>query len=619
VPVAGPAVGADTIAGVYITFDSGATWEERNNLLASPDQLAMQYLIWDPWWFTSDRQGTNDPEQVVLWGCGLGFIVKSEDAGKSWENLTQNIGAIPNTIGDSPAPTSADLTYLMVHGDIHGLDRFVIIGNWTNGSAEERSWILETTDNGVNWTITELAVSAPAGTDPDTLVWLLDADPDQEVYNDGDAVTTITNQGTGANGTGGTSPEFKTSIVNGKDVYRFDRTNSEYKSFGTGFGRPSNFTTIIFLRMDTTDEMAAVSSTDAAGPDKETWGNIHFNRPTLGGANATSYSVGDGTNGSTGYISSSMPTGVFRTLALRYTNGETKEDIWINGIQKTLTATPTTAASSNAGVAHGYSMGRNGEENADYFDGDIGRTLMVDSALTDTQIENLSAWISDYYFPTTEIQTLTEDIDLENGSTLYITAWNGTGLVLQNRQSGSFSTVTKFSPFGVASLAQVIARTFWIGAYCPPFFGTSGLNEIVYVHGRWDDGSGVAHIAKSTDGGASFTDIGDSATWTTGWVGGFFADDANTLYAFVNGGSRALYRSIDAGSNWTNLSSLPFDIEPGGASKHPDGRILIINRSTGAQMAAYAEGPDYSSWVDATGSPSFPTAGGGSNAVIWIT
>lgn len=64
VPVAGPAVGADVIDGCYITFDSGASWERRNNLLINPDQLAMQYLIWDPWWFTSEKQGTNDPEQV---------------------------------------------------------------------------------------------------------------------------------------------------------------------------------------------------------------------------------------------------------------------------------------------------------------------------------------------------------------------------------------------------------------------------------------------------------------------------------------------------------------------------------------------------------------------------
>jgi hypothetical protein len=130
----------------------------------------------------------------------------------------------------------------------------------------------------------------------------------------------------------------------------------------------------------------------------------------------------------------------------------------------------------------------------------------------------------------------------------------------------------------------------------------------------------VVHLKKSTDGGSNFTDIGDSATWGTGTVSAFIADDASTLFAFVDGGSRALYRSVDAGANWTNLSTLPFDVEAGGVSKHPDGRILISNRDAGAQTAAYAEAPDYSSWIDATGNPSFPatTPGNGSNAIIWI-
>ncbi len=153
VPIAGPAVGADTSDGVYITFNSGASWERRNNLSPS---TAFDYLIWDPWWFTGSKQGTNDPEQVILWGCGLGFVTRSEDAGKSWIDLTSNITDPPNTAVDSPAPTVADVTFKRLHGDIHTINEFFFIVEWDATGSDWRGWMLKTADNGVTWSWTSL-------------------------------------------------------------------------------------------------------------------------------------------------------------------------------------------------------------------------------------------------------------------------------------------------------------------------------------------------------------------------------------------------------------------------------------------------------------------------------
>jgi hypothetical protein len=621
VPIPGPAVGADTTDGAYWTLNSGASWEERNNLLTVP-QRAMQYLIWDPWWFTAEKQGTNDPEQVILWGCGLGFIVRSEDAGKTWQDVTQNIDTPPNTAGDSPAPAVVDVTFLEVHGDIHSKNRFVVPVNWISSANIERSWIIETTDDGVTWTWTELTASTGGGTNPNTLTWLLDADPDQEAYSDDDPVTTITNQGTGINGTGGTDPTFKTGIINGHSVYRFVRANQEYKTFSTTFGKPANYTIFsVFNYLNSINDSVVLGSANAVAGDRFTqWGKIHINQPTIGGSDrfACMNSNDTPTTGySSNYITNKISSNKFHIVAIRYTNGDTFHDIWHNG--KQVATTSFLANSSvNSGTVYPFVIGRNGNVSGGaHMDGDVGRQLLVTSALTDNQIENISDWLVDYY-AIQQFKALTTYIDLETGTTLYTTLWDGTLLKLENRQSSDFSTISQSSDFGGAALEDITARTFWIGCYCPPFFGTASLNDIVYAFGRWDDGT-VRHISKSTDGGASFSDIGDSATWTTGWVGAFFADDSSTLYAFVNGGSRALYRSVDSGSNWTNLSLLPFDVEPGGVSKHPDGRILIINRDAGPAMAAYAIAPDYSSWIDATGSPSFSTTGGGSKAIIWVT
>lgn len=208
------------------------------------------------------------------------------------------------------------------------------------------------------------------------------------------------------------------------------------------------------------------------------------------------------------------------------------------------------------------------------------------------------------------------DVDLESGSRAWVTVWDSGTLSLK-RFPATLVSSTTFS-FGAATEAQVDARTFFLSPYTPAFFGTANLNDIIYVYGRWNDGA-VTHIEKSTDGGATFVDIGDSATWGADWVGGFFADDASTLFAIINGASPALYRSLNGGTSWSNLSVTPFDVDPQAVSKHADGRILIANRVAAAQMVAFADPPNYPSWTNATGSPSFPTGGGGARSVIWVT
>lgn len=218
------------------------------------------------------------------------------------------------------------------------------------------------------------------------------------------------------------------------------------------------------------------------------------------------------------------------------------------------------------------------------------------------------------------ILILAMDVDLQSGHRMYATSWRNSTLYLNN-----YSTVTLAqnaqTSFGPATSTEITNRTYYLACFCPPYWATASFGNYVFVFGRWNLGS-VKHLALSTDGGLNFgANLGD-ATWGTGWVGAFFAeDDGVTYYAFVNGGSRALWRSTNAGASWSNLSSLPFDVEHGAVSKHPDGRILISNRSGSSQTAAYAVGPDYTTWVDATGSPSFPasTPGNGSNAIIWIT
>jgi hypothetical protein len=84
-------------------------------------------------------------------------VVKSEDAGKTWQDLTQNLPTPQNDAGDAPAPAVADLTYRQLHGNIYAKDQFTFIAEWdSDGAGDYRGWLLKTTDDGVTWTQVQL-------------------------------------------------------------------------------------------------------------------------------------------------------------------------------------------------------------------------------------------------------------------------------------------------------------------------------------------------------------------------------------------------------------------------------------------------------------------------------
>lgn len=147
--VPGAAIGVDEADGVYWTLDSGATWEARNDSLDTADGSD---LIWDPWWFTAFGNNSSNPEDVILWWSGLGFVRRSTDAGKTWDDLTQFIDDPPNPAVDSPAPTATTVTYRQISGDIHTFSEFYFIVDYNVSGW--RGWMLKTDDNGVTWSWT---------------------------------------------------------------------------------------------------------------------------------------------------------------------------------------------------------------------------------------------------------------------------------------------------------------------------------------------------------------------------------------------------------------------------------------------------------------------------------
>jgi hypothetical protein len=458
----------------------------------------MEYLIIDPWWFTADKQGSNNPEDVILWACGTGFVVRSDDAGKNWIDVTPNIGNPPNLWDDSPAPTVADITFTVIQGNNYFIDNFHIIATWQPTGSDERTWIARTSDNGASW------------------IWF-------------DIV--------------GCSSDFSIFL-----------------------GSAPNANTV----GDTFVFTAALSSGSY---------RIQFAIEALEGCPCQNYDITiSSVNGGTFYPSGGPALGNITNCAL--------SDVWRYSDQ-------------------GYGSGGGNLINTwEAFSGLLGSS-------TPWSID-MSAVPSD---APPDARFIFFDIDNQDGTEMWVTMWQNGNLFVQKR-STSLVILSQIS-LGAATIAQLDDRDYIAFPFMP-----GNDKDIWFVFGRMNNPQSLGnptHIILTQDGGDTWSDVGDSGTWGADYIGAFFATDTSNLFAFLNGSSRGLYRSVDGGSTWVLLSSTPFDVDPGGISLFSDGRLLITNRFAGVQMAAYAEGPDYTSWFDATGNPPFIQTGGGSHSVSWIT
>jgi hypothetical protein len=407
---------------------------------------------------------------------------------------------------------------------------------------------------------------------------------------------------------GADRPTYKTGIINSLPVVRFDGVTEFMSRAPDSVLEPSTLS--IFAIYSTSSGINGRVLQYSAGADSNNFGRGYGFR-----ASSTVHSLALG-NGTTDTSYNGTRTGLDPTYGDVHYDGS-EVTVYERGTLLS-TTTPAIQGISYTNVT-AYSIGKlEAPLNQDHFNGDLAEIFVYDGVVSQADREALQDYLKQKWLPFTVTRPLAMDVDDEDGSRFYQTAWASGDLVLEQYTTSGLTLVT-FSSFGTVSLANINNRSEFIFPYVAPLFGTANFGDRVFACGRWTSG-GTSHLALSTDGGATFgANLGDG-TWGAGWVGAFFADDINTYYAFVNGGSRALWRSLDGGSSWSNLSSLPFDVDHGGVSKHPDGRILISNRDAGAATAAYAEAPDYASWIDATGSPSFPAASGaGSRSIIWIT
>lgn len=120
-----------------------SSWENRG-LLGS-----VNAGIVDPWWWTTQKQNTDDPNKAIVIAVGQSLgIYRSTDGGYSWRQKT--VGAPANTWSDTTPPDSDQTHFVWVWGDRFQNSRFYALAYFQepdSGDGMYRAWMYVTDDD----------------------------------------------------------------------------------------------------------------------------------------------------------------------------------------------------------------------------------------------------------------------------------------------------------------------------------------------------------------------------------------------------------------------------------------------------------------------------------------
>jgi hypothetical protein len=130
--------------GLYYRGLGGEDWEDRNTGLSGSD-LVDTWGGGDPWWWTSVKQDTYDPEFVILFTCSGNGIWRTDDGGRvDWQDITPGTGvtASMDFVGHTPDGFTNKVHYF--------------VGRELLGGATGTSRLCKTDDDGATWTVVEI-------------------------------------------------------------------------------------------------------------------------------------------------------------------------------------------------------------------------------------------------------------------------------------------------------------------------------------------------------------------------------------------------------------------------------------------------------------------------------
>ena len=167
---------------------------------------------------------------------------------------------------------------------------------------------------------------------------------------------------------------------------------AEFMTVGTTQGTPAAWTIIAIFRSRIATRNFLVGARHAT-TSQLAWGLIDLNQPS---ANKVSYSFGDGTNLSTGGMTTANAAafeGKWVTVTLKYPGAANTEcAIYVNDGAAEAITTTATPASSTAGAAQNFSVGRYGSSSTTPANADIGMVIVYPSALSDGDRATVRDW-----------------------------------------------------------------------------------------------------------------------------------------------------------------------------------------------------------------------------------
>jgi len=170
----------------------------------------------------------------------------------------------------------------------------------------------------------------------------------------------------------------------GFSAWASNGSTSYFQISSADFGRPASYTMLYAYRPRSN------TSHWIAGSGSST--NQTFLATTRNSSGDLVAYVGDNTNWVSSTVAGAFTPGQWVIVAIRYTDGESTTDIWLDGVAQSPTdANGGTLPTSTGVTAYAFSIGRQGTFSGSSTIGSIGPVYFWESALSDVQVEAESA------------------------------------------------------------------------------------------------------------------------------------------------------------------------------------------------------------------------------------
>ena len=181
--------------------------------------------------------------------------------------------------------------------------------------------------------------------------------------------------------------------LNNLDVFSFN--GSQNFGYGTALGKPANFTVFTLVRTDDLGRNFICGSVASSGSSSTSWGDLVISqtgKPT--GSVATTHSTGS-SNTVTHSTDNLLSANTWHIVATTFTNGVVAQDIWIDGVKATVSA--TNAVTTNSGTVYNYRVGQIGDLASDQLTGDVAEHFVYDEVRSDAEIAQLTTYLQNRY------------------------------------------------------------------------------------------------------------------------------------------------------------------------------------------------------------------------------